>query len=262
MESVFQTNGLCDAYYVEPFAGGASVALSLLMNEYARRIYINDLDRAIFAFWYSVLNETDVLCKLIRDTPVTVKTWKQQKQIHRDKAKADALSLGFSTFFLNRTNRSGILNGGIIGGINQKNRWKINARYNKRELIRRIERIASYRHRIHLANVDASKFISNICHRLPQKTLIYFDPPYYAKGPHLYHNYFRHEDHQALSNVIRGLCGQHWLVSYDNTPEIRKMYTGFVNVQYSLHYCAASSRSGREIMFFSQRTKRPNMTAM
>lgn len=262
VESVFQRNSLCDAYYVEPFAGGASVALSLLMNEYARRIYINDLDRAIFAFWHSVLNDTDALCRLIQDTPVTVRTWKRQKQIQRNKTTADVLSLGYSTFFLNRTNRSGILNGGIIGGVSQKARWKIDARYNKQELIRRIERIALYRHRIHLSNTDATEFVSAICTDLPHRTLIYFDPPYYAKGPHLYHSYFRHEDHQALSDVVRRLVGYHWLVSYDNTPEIRKMYTGFERVHYSLHYCAASSCNGREVMFFSERTKRPSKTTI
>lgn len=258
VESVFETNNLCDAYYVEPFAGGASVALSLLVNEYARRIYINDLDRSIYAFWHSVLNETEALCRLIRNTPVTVGTWKRQKQIQRNKQTADVLSLGFSTFFLNRTNRSGILNGGIIGGLSQCDRWKIDARYNKPELIKRIERVAFYRHRIHLSNTDATQFVSKIRNHLPPGTLLYFDPPYYVKGRALYHNYFLHEDHKGLSDLVRDLTAYHWIVSYDNTPEIRKMYTGFKRLQYSLHYCAASSRNGHEVMFFSEKTKRPS----
>lgn len=257
VESIFEINNLCDAYYVEPFAGGASVALSLLLNEYARKIYINDLDCSIYAFWYSVLNETEALCRLIRNTPVTVRTWKRQKQIQRNKQTADLLSLGFSTFFLNRTNRSGILNGGIIGGLSQSHRWKIDARYNKPELIKRIERVAFYRHRIHITNADAAQFVSNIRNNLPSCTFFYFDPPYYAKGRDLYHNYFIHDDHKGLSDLVRDLTSYHWLVTYDDTHEIKKMYTGFEKLQYSLHYCASSSRNGHEIMFFSKKTKRP-----
>jgi DNA adenine methylase len=112
-------NGLEGAVYVEPFAGGCSIAWYLLLNGHARKVYINDLDPAIHAFWYCVLYKTDELCELIRTTSVTMDEWHKQREIYR-KSTNDYLPLGFATFFLNRTNRSGIIKAGVIGGLEQK----------------------------------------------------------------------------------------------------------------------------------------------
>ena len=71
--AIIEENNLSDGYYVEPYAGGASVALSLLFNEYVSKIIINDFDRSIYAFWFSVLNETRKLCELILKTKVNGK---------------------------------------------------------------------------------------------------------------------------------------------------------------------------------------------
>src|SRR3990172_4832599 len=149
---VFRDNYLYDGVYVEPYAGGASVGLSLLLNQYASKVVINDVDLSIYAFWHSVFSCTDDLCKLILDTPVTIETWKRQKEFQRDRMNTSHLQLGFSTFFLNRTNRSGIVNAGVIGGTKQDGKWRIDARFNKRELIKRIERIARYRDKIVVLN--------------------------------------------------------------------------------------------------------------
>ena len=161
-KQIFKDNLLFDGLYIEPYAGGASIALSLLFNEYASHIIINDIDRSIFAFWDSVLNNSDELCKLILDTPINVKMWDEQKRIQKEKNSYDNLKVGFSTFFLNRTNRSGILNAGIIGGRQQTGDWKIDARYNKKELTERIKRIAQYRDRMTVYNMDALDLIKNL----------------------------------------------------------------------------------------------------
>ena len=180
-KQIFKENLLYDGVYVEPYAGGASVGLSLLFNEYASRIVINDIDKSIYGFWYSVLNRTDELCKMIRDTPVNMKTWDEQKRIQKEKHRYGVLKVGFSTFFLNRTNRSGIINAGVIGGRKQDGQWKIDARYNRTDLIRRIERIALYKEKIDLRNSDAVDLVKSLRPKLPSKTLFYFDPPYYVK---------------------------------------------------------------------------------
>ena len=159
IKRMFEVNDLVGGTYVEPYAGGASVALSLLFSKYAGRIKINDIDRAIYAFWYAVLNETEALCRMIANTPVTMDTWEAQHELQKHKAEADLLELGFSTFFLNRTNRSGILNGGVIGGKNQTGTYKIDARYNKADLIDRIEHIAGYADLIELTSIDAVALI-------------------------------------------------------------------------------------------------------
>jgi len=249
---VFKENLLYDGVYVEPYAGGASVALSLLFNEYASKIIINDIDRSIFSFWHSVLNKTDHLCKLIYDTPVTVENWERQRQIQRDKNRQSVLKVGFSTFYLNRTNRSGILNAGIIGGRQQTGEWKIDARYNKKDLINRIERIAQYKDKIELYNSDAVQLVKSLRKTIPQKSLFYFDPPYYVKGKDLYLNYYKDNDHQEIANEISKVSNQKWIVTYDDVSQIRKLYSDYRKKSFKLFYSAGSSnKEGKEIMIFS-----------
>jgi len=131
MKLVIQANGLKDGVYAEPFAGGAGVAIALLLDGYVEQIIINDIDLSVYAFWYSVLNHTEELCEKIVSTSVSMDEWYIQKQVFTDKDPAFLLELGFATFFLNRTNRSGILNAGVIGGKYQTGEWKIDARYPK-----------------------------------------------------------------------------------------------------------------------------------
>ncbi len=248
---IIRDNLLYDAVYVEPYAGGASVGLTLLFNEYVSKIIINDKDRSIYAFWHSVLNQTDKFCKLIETTPVTIKTWKKQKTIQRRKKTANLLKLGFSTFFLNRTNRSGILNGGVIGGQDQTGKWKIDARYNKTALIERIKRIASYKSRIEVYNRDAVRLIRSLKPRLPVKTLIYFDPPYFVKGEDLYLNFYKPLDHRKIAEEIASLVDQKWIVTYDNVASIRNIYEGYRKKKFTLNYSAAEASKGEEVMIFS-----------
>lgn len=251
-KQIFKDNYLYDGVYVEPYAGGASVALSLLFNEYASKIIINDIDPSIFSFWFSVLNKTDQLCKLIHDTPVTVANWEKQKKIQKEKHRQSLLKVGFSTFFLNRTNRSGILNAGIIGGRQQTGEWKIDARYNKKELINRIERIAQYKNKIELHHSDAVKLVKSLRKTLPQKSLFYFDPPYYVKGKDLYLNYYHDNDHQDIATEISKVNNQKWIITYDNVFQIRKLYSDYRKKYFKLLYSAGSvNKEGKEIMIFS-----------
>jgi DNA adenine methylase len=231
---IFEKNDLKDGCYVEPYAGGASIALSLLFNNSVSTVIINDYDRAIYAFWHSVLNNSDELCRMISKTRVSMTAWRRQKEIQNQKETADLLELGFSTFFLNRTNRSGIIKAGVIGGKNQDGEYKMNARYNKKELIDRIKKIAEKKEQISLYNLDAIALMETISENLPEKTLIYFDPPYYVKGKDLYVNHYKHDDHLLVSQMIQGITEHKWLVSYDNAPEIKELYNENNTLEYSL----------------------------
>ena len=156
---LFEHNNLVGGTYVEPYVGGGSVALHLLFNNIADRIVINDGDRSLYAFWYSILNHTDEFCRLINDTNINIENWLIQRDIQKVKNETDLLTLGFSTFFLNRTNRSGIIKAGVIGGINQNGNYLIDARFNKKKLISRIERIAQLSNHIEIHNFDAIELV-------------------------------------------------------------------------------------------------------
>lgn len=252
-----------NGHYIEPYAGGASIALHLLINGYVKEITINDFDKSIYAFWFSVLNKNDELCRMIRKTDITIENWKKQKNIQNNKENVDLLKLGFSTFFLNRTNRSGIINGGIIGGIKQKGNYKINCRFNKEDLIGRIKLIALYKKSIHLYKLDALDLIDNIVKEKRNKNVIfYFDPPYFLKGQSLYMNSYEPDDHKKVSEKIRNIENAQWIVSYDNVPQIQTLYKN-KNIQkknYSFIHTAYKPRLGEEVLFFSKGLIVPNVT--
>lgn len=251
ISEVISSNNLESGHYVEPFAGGAAVALELLFSERVRHIHINDLDPCVYAFWHSVVNETDAMIARIRETEITVDSWLAAREVKRNAASQSLLDLGFSTFFLSRTNRSGILNGGAIGGLKQTGAWKIDCRFNKDELISRIRRIGFFKSRISICNIDASLFLSEYIREISKKCFIYIDPPYYVKGAYLYQNHYKHEDHVGLAYLVSNIDRHKWIVSYDNVEEIANIYRGFKQELFSIDYTARSYAKGSEIMVFS-----------
>jgi len=259
IKSVIEQNNIFDGHYVEGFAGGAGIAWPLLFEEYVQFVHINDLDIAIFSFWESILNQTEDICRLINDTKVSMAEWYRQKDIQNNHHGHSILEIGFSTFFLNRTNRSGIIKGGVIGGKSQSGKWKLDARYNKIDLISRIKRIARYKSRISIYRLDGQRFIQNILPKLPKNTLVYLDPPYYNKGKELYINHFKHDDHVSLAKTVQERIMQPWIVSYDAVPNILNLYKERREFSYNLSYSAQSRYSGSEIMFFSDNITIPDI---
>ena len=236
--------------YVEPFAGGAGVALSLLLNGKVSDIVINDYDKAIYSMWRAILEDTNRFINLVRTTPLTIDEWRKQKKIYTDNNKCYSLELGFAAFYLNRTNRSGILSAGPIGGYEQTGKYLIDARYNKDALIGKIQEIAKHKAHIHLYNKDIESFIRKYLPRYQSQAFVYFDPPYYNKGKELYKNFFEHNDHQRIADLIRQLpC--HWMVTYDDVDEICEMYNGYLCGKFDLNYSLANSGKKTEIMFMS-----------
>lgn len=243
---------LVTGHYVEPYAGGASVALHLLLNGYVKNVTINDKDRAVYAFWHSILNHPQEFCQRIEQCTVNVHAWKEFKRVQGEQ-DVSLFDLGFSTFFLNRTNRSGILSGGILGGIKQNGVYKIDCRFNKTDLIRRIQRVASLKNRIRVFNLDAEDLIKKIQGGKDRKnTLYYFDPPYFQKGQLLYMNHYDADDHEALANRIKKIKISRWIVSYDSVPTIKKYYRGYGKKEYLLTHTAYDNALGSEVLFFSK----------
>lgn len=252
---VLRANNLLYGTYVEPFAGGCGIAWTLLLNTYVTEIYINDIDPALYAFWASVLKHSDDLCERIEQTPVTLEEWHRQRVVQNAK-RPRLLDLGFSTLFLNRTNRSGILKGGVIGGLKQDGNYLIDCRFNKSDLIRKIKRIADNRESIHLSRMDAEDFIRSVLPGLPNNTLVNIDPPYYRRGPELYCSFYQHDDHAALARAVGGIH-QPWMVTYDDTPEIAKLYNRFRCDRKALNYSAQTKRIGVELLVTPKHLKLP-----
>lgn len=249
-------NDLVGAEYVEPYAGGASVALGLLFEDYAKHIHINDFNRSVATFWRVVLADPDALCDAIASADVTVEEWHRQRAVQSDRSASDH-DLAFSTLFLNRTSRSGIIGGGIIGGLNQTGAWKIDARFNRDDLIRRVKKIARHRSRITVTQLDAAEFITGRLRDI-ESGFVYLDPPYYVKGEGLYQNFYSHADHVRIALLVANIR-QPWIVSYDSAAQIRDLYASFERIEYDLSYSAQRRYRGTELMFFKPGLQLPDV---
>ncbi|MEL5280996.1 DNA adenine methylase [Serratia bockelmannii] len=258
IKDVLEINGLNDGVYVEPYAGGAGIALELLLQEYVRKIYINDIDYAIYCFWHSVINDSENLCRLIFDAKVDIDAWMKHKLVLANSSEYSPVEVGLSAFFLNRTNRSGILKAGVIGGKSQGGKWRMDVRFNKLDLVGRIQAIAEYGSRINIFNLDTLEFLDEISFLDERKTLLYLDPPYYMKGQGLYRNFYNHDDHVMVMEKLRESKFPYWLVSYDNALEIKDIYKDFSKIEYSLQYTAQQKKVGEEVMIFSPRILVPD----
>jgi DNA adenine methylase len=258
MSLILRQNKMSRLDYAEPYAGGCGLALSLLFAGDVADIHINDIDASIWAFWHSVLERTEELVAKIKETPVTIAEWHVQRQIHRDQNSDDFLTLGFSTFFLNRTNRSGIITGAsAIGGLSQTGNYLINCRYNVDDLVNRIRRIKKYKDRIHLTNLDALEFLKRAPADLPATTFFCIDPPYFNKGSSLYTSFYVKEDHEALADEVLKMNFP-WVVTYDQTDEIQSLYKSRRQFCFDINYSVQTKQVGTELLIASKGLRLPD----
>lgn len=246
VSSLLTCNNLQGGHYAEPFAGGAGIAWRMLFSGQASEIWLNDIDPAVYAFWHTAVNHSEVLCERIECASLTLEEWQRQRKVFKD-VLAKPIDKAFATLYMNRTNRSGILDGGVIGGTHQTGNYKLDCRFNKKELMRKIERIGRYRAVVHLSNEDARLCLARWDKLLPERALINIDPPYYGKGSELYINHFKPDDHASLSRQIRRLKHR-WMLTYDDTSEIEALYAGLPTYRMSLLYSAQTKRMGAELL--------------
>ena len=244
--------------YIEPFAGGAGIAIELLLRGVVSRIVINDYDKGIWSFWKAVLTETNRFIGELEVVPLTMEEWNRQRMICLTQNDKYSFELGFATFYMNRTNRSGIIKGGVIGGVDQSGVWKMDARFNREELIRRVESIAKRKSDIKLYNKDINSFITRYIPQYEENALVYFDPPYFKKGKQLYMNYFKLEDHVRIERVIRNYVQCDWIITYDYAKEIEEIYKNYSMCLYDLKYSVSSKCKASELMIFKDGISIPN----
>ena len=250
MELIINQKGYQGGTYIEPFAGGAGIAIELLQKDIVSKIVINDYDKGIWSFWKAILTDTNRFISEIRNVPLTMNEWEKQRAICLNNNKEYSFELGFATFYMNRTNRSGIIKGGVIGGLQQTGKWKIDARFNRESLISRIESIAFRKKDIRLYNQDITTFIEHYVPFYSEKAMIYFDPPYFKKGKQLYMNFFEFEDHKRIERVIRNSVECDWIVTYDDASEIREIYASYPVMLYDLNYSVSKKCKTSELMIF------------
>lgn len=248
LSKLFYENDLIGIEYAEPYAGGAGLALHLLMDGFVSKIYLNDLDEWVYSFWYSVLNQKDEFCSWIQNVPLDVDTWRYYKSLLATPSTLTTIEKAKTFFFLNRTNVSGVIKGGVIGGLAQKGKYKIDARFNKTELISRIDKIYQRRADIQISNIDGVDFLKQM-NRKHRDIFIYIDPPYVIKGSNLYLNFYTELDHAMLSQMVNKLRKQ-WLISYDNCELINLLYKNFNRISYKLAQCT-SNKIGEELLIFN-----------
>lgn len=252
---LIEKSNISNPIYVEPFVGGAGVALNLLVSGTVDQIVINDYDKAIYSVWRAILDDTDRFVEFIATVPLTIEEWKKQKEIYICSQKY-SMELGMATFYLNRTNHSGILSAGPIGGYEQRGNYLMDVRFNRQRLIERIQTISKFKSQIHIYNKDVRSFATNYLGKYLDNAFVYFDPPYFNKGKALYKNYFRYKDHREVSELIQNLqCP--WIVTYDNVDEIIKMYEAYTCRFFDLNYSVANSGKTSEVMFLSDDTLFP-----
>jgi DNA adenine methylase len=255
LREIIRTNYLTSGTYVEPYAGGAGAALGLLITGQVQRIALNDLDPAIYAFWRSLVSDSDSFDAKIRDASLDVAEWEKQRQIYLTADRDDYSLLGFATFYLNRTNRSGALNGGPIGGKSQTGNYLIDARFNKATLRERLRLTALYRAKISVTNLDGREVVEEYASQ--KSTLIYADPPYFEKAGSLYLNSFTPNDHAQLAACLNDLASKNWILTYDDVPQVAELYPDRDRRHIALNYSAHRVMKAQEIMVLSDSLQRP-----
>ncbi len=254
---LIEKTGMKNITYIEPFAGGAGVSLELLFSGAAEHIVINDYDKAIYSIWRAIIEDTNQFVELIENTNVSIDEWYRQKDIYINQSNRYSVELAFSAFFLNRTNRSGILAAGPIGGYEQNGNYSVDARYNKENLIERIIKISKRKDNITVYNKDVRSFIKKYLHKY-NNLFMYLDPPYYKKGQELYKNFFVYKDHKEIADLLKTeKC--FWMVTYDVEPEIEKLYSEFSTRYFDLSYSVAKKKKASEVMILCNQDLWPSI---
>lgn len=246
--------------FVEPFAGGAGAALRLLIDDTVERIVLNDIDPAIAAMWRAMVNDSERFARLIETAPITIDDWRAHKATHakRSDGSVSDLELGFSTFYLNRTNRSGIIDAWPIGGLAQAGAWKLDCRFNRASLAAKVRLIGQLQHRITITQEDGAELVRRLS---DPTTFIYADPPYLVKGSDLYLNAMTWADHCGLADVFAASSAP-WLITYDRDPRIRELYPTFRTAEFSIGHTAGKPHVGKEFAVFGPGVVTPSLVGL
>tara|TARA_R110002051_G_scaffold136798_1_gene209357 strand:+ start:190 stop:1062 length:873 start_codon:yes stop_codon:yes gene_type:complete len=249
--NVFEDFETGPKHYAEPFCGGAGSAWNLLADQKVDEIHLNDADIRIYSAWKAILHENDRFCERLSDVTVDIETWNAARSLLTNySGKAYDFELGFATYFVNRTSRAGIILGsGPIGGYKQAGDWKMDARFYRETMLKRIKWIGSQKRRVKLKNQEALTFLKGAAKRLPiARTLYFVDPPYVQAGGRLYLNAMTEKKHRALGEYLKSDILKHWILTYDDDPLIREIYRGRHFSKLAVNYSLSRIRKESEVL--------------
>lgn len=249
LRTLIRDSDLAGCTYVEPYAGGAGAGLALLVSGQVQRVVVNDLDPAIYAFWATLVADPERLIKQIKEVELSVVEWRRQREVYLSCNSDELDALGFATFYLNRTNRSGVLNGGPIGGLDQSGPYKIDARFNRAQLAERVRILGLYADQIAVSAVDGVEIIEK--YGQAHDTFIYADPPYFEKAGSLYMNAFDEDNHSLLASALNRVADGSWLLTYDDVPKVKELYPKRRRRTFQLHYSAHRVTKATEVAVLS-----------
>lgn len=252
VSGVIEENFLVGSTFYEPYAGGASISLELLRLGFIADAVLVERDPLIYAFWWCVIHEADALCSMIESCSVTIETWWELQSTRfvddPNFCEFNILQLGFAGLFFNRTNFSGILGAGPIGGKEQNSDYKINCRFNREKIIRQIKAVATFSDRLNVNFGDAINFLQKNTEQISNGfSFVYIDPPYYLQGKKLYRHSYSDGEHVVLAEFIRKQ-GYPWVLSYDDHPRIRELYSDNEIQPIYLDYKVKSNRTAQELV--------------
>lgn len=226
-----------DRIYVEPYGGGFGIGLQLIKDGIVQKAILNDYDTHIYHFWWCVFNKTNALIKKIENTPVTLEEREKQKKLYKN--TKSVLNDAFATLYLNRVNFSGIIKGGPLGGADQQSRYKIDCRFGKQNLIKKIKMISEYKGQIEVYNYDAEYLISVILKDKKNKCFFNIDPPYVLNGKELYTCYYKEDEHIRLAKTVKkNLRSSNWIITYDDCELIRELYNNYTIKEFVIWHSA------------------------
>jgi DNA adenine methylase len=244
LDKILFLNKLAPKVVVEPFVGGGSVSLAFLMKK----------DELISSFWETLFFDTDFLVNFVKNTTITPKRFNFYKKVVKNHENYDKRQLAKACLFLNRTSFSGILqaNVGPLGGREQQSKYKIDCRFGRKNLVKRIKEIAAFRNKVTVLSSSWAQTIKYCLENLKYKTqeyLFYLDPPFYEKADYLYRYYFDSNDHETLRDEVVKLK-QPWILSYDRASEIKKLYSEFKRIHIQMPYSinSPSKRIEKELI--------------
>jgi DNA adenine methylase len=225
------------------FVGSGAVLLDVARRHPDLRLHANDADAGLMTFWRIVSSKAVMpFCERVMNTRPTLKLYREMLA-SRPRRPED---IAFRYYFLNRTSFSGLWRGGPIGGLTQRSRWKVDVEWRAEKSVNDIleaHRLLSGR--LELACLAGVEYVAGHV-RQP----MYCDPPYFERGDWLYAHKMTLADHLRLSQLLHS--ARHWLLTYDDSPAVRRLYSWaclhVIPARYQLDMARRRRASAQELV--------------